>query len=117
MREKKIISLRLKFLLATVGVIGFAALLMSSSHREAPLIANDPLADNTDLYAFKSPQNPDKMIIIANYSPAELAYGGPNYSTFGTDVRYEIHVDNNKETSGDDKIGRASCRERVSSKV
>ena len=106
MREKKIISMRLKFLLATVGVIGFAALLMSSSHREAPLIANDPLADNTDLYAFKSPQNPDKMIIIANYSPAELAYGGPNYSSFGTDVRYEIHVDNNITTTGDDIIYR-----------
>ncbi len=106
MREKKIVSMRLKFLLATVGVIGFAALLMSSSHREAPLIANDPLADNTDLYAFKSPQNPDKMIIIANYSPAELAYGGPNYSSFGTDVRYEIHVDNNTATAGDDIIYR-----------
>lgn len=83
-----------------------AVMSISSSHREAPLIANDPQADNTDLYVFKSPQNPNKMIIIANYSPAELAYGGPNYYSFGTDVRYEIHVDNNTATTGDDIIYR-----------
>lgn len=83
-----------------------AVFTISSSHREAPLIANDPQADNTDLYVFKSPQNPNKMIIIANYSPAELAFGGPNYYSFGTDVRYEIHIDNNTATAGDDIIYR-----------
>jgi hypothetical protein len=82
------------------------ALLLSSSHREAPLIADDPLADNTDLYAFRSPANPDKVVIIANYIPAELPFGGPNYYTFGKDVRYEIHIDNNIETAGDDIIYR-----------
>ena len=51
---------------------------LASSHREAPLIANDPLADNTDLYAFRSPDDPNTMTIIANYIPAELPYGGPN---------------------------------------
>jgi hypothetical protein len=87
-------------------IVLLCAVLMSSSHREAPLIANDPLADNTDLYAFRSPANPDKIVIIANYIPGELPYGGPNYSNFGTDVRYEIHVDNNAETPGDDIIYR-----------
>ncbi len=71
-----------------------SVILISSSHREAPLIADDPLADNTDLYAFRSPANPDKVIIIANYIPFELPQGGPNYYNFATDVRYEIHVDN-----------------------
>ena len=66
----------------------------ASSHREAPLIANDPLADNTDLYAFRSPDNPETVTIIANYVPAELPQGGPNYYSFGEDVRYEIHVNN-----------------------
>ena len=62
------------------GSVFFAAfLLMSSSHREAPMIANDPHADNTDLYAFRSPDNADKIVIIANYIPAELPQGGPNY--------------------------------------
>ncbi|MEO7265120.1 MAG: DUF4331 domain-containing protein [Ferruginibacter sp.] len=102
----------MKKLITTAGwlkylcLAGLAVLSVYSSHREAPLIANDPLADNTDLYAFKSPQNPNKMIIIANYNPAELAYGGPNYSSFGTDVRYEIHIDNNTATAGDDIIYR-----------
>ncbi|MEP6748569.1 MAG: DUF4331 domain-containing protein [Bacteroidota bacterium] len=79
---------------------------MSSSHREAPLIANDPLADNTDLYAFRSPDNQNKVILIANYIPAELPYGGPNYNSFGENIRYEIHIDNNTATKGDDIIYR-----------
>jgi hypothetical protein len=71
---------------------------IASSHREAPLIANDPLADNTDLYAFRSPTNPNKVIIIANYIPAQLPFGGPNYTSFGENIRYEIHIDNNTAT-------------------
>jgi hypothetical protein len=77
-------------------------LLTSSSHREAPLISNDPLADNTDLYAFRSPDRPDKIIIIANYVPGQLPQGGPNYYSFGENIRYEIHVDNDVSTPGDD---------------
>lgn len=87
-------------------VIGISAILMSSSHREAPLISNDPLADNTDLYAFRSPDNPNKIILIANYIPAELPQGGPNFYTFGENIRYEIHIDNNLATPGDDIIYR-----------
>ncbi len=81
--------------------------LEASSHREAPLIADDPLADNTDLYAFRSPDaaanNASASVtIIANYIPLELPQGGPNYNTFGENVRYEIHVKNNPVTAGDD---------------
>ncbi len=78
----------------------------ASSHREAPLIADDPLADNTDLYAFRSPDNPEMITIIANYIPLQLPHGGPNYYTFGQDIRYEIHIDNNISTFGDDIIYR-----------
>ncbi len=74
----------------------------ASSHREAPLIANDPLADNTDLYCFRSPDDPNTITIIANYIPAQLPFGGPNYATFGENIRYEIHIDNDVSTSGDD---------------
>ena len=81
-------------------------LIVASSHREAPLIANDPLADNTDLYAFRSPDDPNTITIIANYIPAELPYGGPNYHSFGENIRYEIHVDNDASTPGDDIIYR-----------
>lgn len=78
----------------------------ASSHREAPLLLGDPLTDNTDLYAFRSPDNPDMITIIASYVPMQLAHGGPNYFTFGENVRYEIHIDNNIMTPGDDIVYR-----------
>ena len=74
----------------------------ASSHREAPLIANDPLADNTDLYAFRSPDDTNTVTIIANYVPLQLPQGGPNYASFGENIRYEIHIKNDATTTGDD---------------
>ena len=65
-----------------------------SSHREAPEISKDPVADSTDLYTFVSPSNPNNVVIIANYVPLESAAGGPNFYEFGDDVLYEINVDN-----------------------
>ncbi|MCB9306281.1 MAG: DUF4331 family protein [Lewinellaceae bacterium] len=78
----------------------------ASSHREAPLISNDPLGDNTDLYAFRSPDNPNTVTIIACYVPMQLPHGGPNYYGFGENIRYEIHIDNDISTPGDDIIYR-----------
>ena len=63
-----------------------------SSHREAPEISKDPVADNTDVYAFVSPDKPDTVTLIANFIPLQLPYGGPNFYEFGDDVLYEIHV-------------------------
>jgi len=74
----------------------------ASSHREAPLISNDPQADNTDLYAFRSPDDPNTVTIIANYIPFGSPEGGPNYYTFGTNIRYEIHIKNEATTAADD---------------
>ena len=74
----------------------------ASSHREAPLISGDPLADNTDVYAFKSPDDANTITLVANYIPFESPDGGPNYFTFGSAVRYEIHVKNKTTTAGDD---------------
>jgi hypothetical protein len=76
------------------GVLGTASTSVASSHREAPLISYDPLADNTDLYAFRSPDAPNTVTIIANFIPFEVPEGGPNFSTFGENVRYEIHIKN-----------------------
>src|SRR5690349_1623066 len=86
--------------------LGILQNVMASSHREAPLIANDPLADNTDLYAFVSPDDPGTVTIIANYIPMQLPQGGPNYYGFGENIRYEVHIDNNIATPGDDIIYR-----------
>jgi Domain of unknown function (DUF4331) len=65
-----------------------------SSHREAPEISKDPVADSTDLYAFVSPDRPGTVTIIANYIPLEAPDGGPNFYEFGHDVLYAINIDN-----------------------
>ena len=72
-----------------------------SSHREAPEISKDPVADNTDVYAFVSPNRPDSVTLIANYIPLEGPAGGPNFFEFGDDVLYQIHVDNDGDGVGD----------------
>src|SRR3954452_24474699 len=90
--------LRTLLLIPLLGVgLLFAGLLPSSasSHREAPLISEDPLADNTDVYAFVSPDRPDTVTLIANWIPLEEPAGGPNFFKFGDDVKYEINIDNN----------------------
>jgi len=65
-----------------------------SSHREAPEISKDPVADNTDTYAFVSPDRPDTVTILSNYIPLEAAAAGPNFYEFGDDVRYRIYICN-----------------------
>ena len=102
----------MKIFFKTIQAISVGLLLLpafqasASSHREAPLIANDPLADNTDVYAFRSPDDPSTITIIANYIPAELPHGGPNYNTFGEHIRYEIHIDNDASKPGDEIVYR-----------
>jgi hypothetical protein len=76
------------------AVMAFGPVTNASSHREAPLISNDPQADATDLYAFVTPDNPDTVTIIANYIPFEHPDGAPNFYGFSDDVLYEIHIDN-----------------------
>ncbi|MDQ6615029.1 MAG: DUF4331 domain-containing protein [Actinomycetota bacterium] len=65
-----------------------------SSHREAPEISKDPVADNTDVYAFVSPDDPGTVTIITNYIPLEAPAAGPNFYEFGDDVLYQIKIDN-----------------------
>ena len=72
-----------------------------SSHREAPEISKDPVADSTDVYAFVSPDKPDSVTLIANYVPLQGPAAGPNFYEFGDDVLYEIHVDNNGDGKAD----------------
>ena len=90
-------------LLAVVGA-ALAALFVArlapgssnaSSHREAPLISEDPTADNTDLYAFRSPDNPSTFTIVSNWIPGEDPAAGPNYYTFSQSAKYNVYVDRN----------------------
>jgi len=73
----------------------------AASHREAPLIANDPTADNTDFYMFRSWTNPANVVFIMNVIPAEEPSAGPNYFNFGDDVLYRINVDTNADGADD----------------
>ncbi|MFF5552534.1 DUF4331 domain-containing protein [Streptomyces olivaceoviridis] len=73
----------------------------ASSHREAPLISGTPQYDNTDLYAFVSPDKPDTTTIVANWIPFEEPAGGPNFYTFADDAQYDLHIDNNGDAQGD----------------
>ncbi|PQJ11147.1 hypothetical protein CJD36_014360 [Flavipsychrobacter stenotrophus] len=102
MQKNKYFLRGLRIIPALLGVMALGFTANASSHREAPLISLDPQADNTDLYAFRSPDNPNTVTIIANYIPFESAEGGPNYYSFGTNVRYEIHIKNKTTTMGDD---------------
>jgi Domain of unknown function (DUF4331) len=73
----------------------------ASSHREAPLISEDPSADNTDLYAFRSPDKPDTFTIVSNWIPGEDPAAGPNYYTFSPSARYNIYIDQNGDGKPD----------------
>ena len=98
--------MRKLFLLAIAGaciavaiVFGLRNSTNASSHREAPIISADPLADNTDLYAYRNPYDTSVVTIVANYIPLELTEGGPNYASLGEGILYEIHI-KNKTTVG-----------------
>ncbi len=93
----------------TAGVLGVSGALVlgtigttgASSHREAPMIMDDPVADNTDVYAFRSPDRPDMLTLMANWLPFEEPGGGPNFFRFGDDVLYAIHIDNDGDAVED----------------
>ena len=91
---------------AVFAVSGGAFLLaptasQASSHREAPLIAGDPRADNTDVYAFTSPDKTGTVTLLADWIPFEEPNGGPNYYPFATNTHYMLHIDNNGDGISD----------------
>jgi hypothetical protein len=97
--------------LAVLGVVLAGAVLVlrgpspeagkASSHREAPLIAEDPSADTTDLYAFRSVGAPNYLTVIANWIPAEDPAAGPNWYRFSQRARYSIKIDRNGDAKPD----------------
>ena len=102
-------SNRRKLLRRGVPAVGLAAAIAAgliapagaSSHREAPMISEDPTVDLTDVYAFVSPDKPDTVTLIANVNPFELPAGGPNFHKFSDDALYEIHVDSDGDALAD----------------
>ena len=105
-------SIRTALSAAALGLLGLALAVgparlrvapvaEASSHREAPLISTDPLADNTDLYAFVSPDRPNSVTVLANYIPLEEPASGPNFFRFDDNVLYQIRLDNNGDARVD----------------
>ncbi len=80
---------------------GASLTVLASSHREAPSIAEDQYVDNTDVYSFISPTNPDRLVIVANYVPLLLPQSGPNFYRFSDEARYEVHIDNDGDAKDD----------------
>jgi hypothetical protein len=104
--KKLVLGLLLAAAAAALGLVvatrgGGPGTAAASSHREAPLIAQDPTADNTDLYAFVSPDKPSTATIISNWIPGEDPAAGPNYYTFSPTARYDIYVDKNGDGKPD----------------
>jgi hypothetical protein len=88
MTSKHLFTGAMTALLATV-VAGTAS---ASSHREAPAIADDPSADNTDVWAWVTPTTHANLNIVAAWVPLEEPSGGPNFHGFSDQVLYEIHI-------------------------
>lgn len=99
--------MRLSHALVPLAALAFAATFVApqpanaSSHREAPGIATNPVADNTDVYFFVSPTDPSKAVLVGCWWPIEDPAGGPNYFHFGDDVDYAFHVDNDGDAKAD----------------
>ena len=100
-RKQLCVALGATIALTSTIIAGGINTASASSHREAPLISQDPTADNTDLYMFRDPHDNTKVDIIANYIGLEKPDGGPNFAKFGDDVRYEINIDNNGDVQDD----------------
>lgn len=101
MRRRHIRTVAGGTIVAMAALVASASPSLASSHREAPLISQDPVADNTDLYAFRDPKDANKVDIVANYIGLEQPAAGPNFTKFGDDVLYEIHIDNNGDVKDD----------------
>ena len=90
---------------AALGASIFAGLApiasRASSHREAPLTAADPQIDNTDLYAFRSPDQPNSISFVSSWIPFEEPAGGPNFYLFAEHTNYDINIDNNGDARAD----------------
>src|SRR5262245_23586923 len=93
--KKKLLSL------AGLSILAGAITATASSHREAPMIAEDGPADNTDVFAYISPTDPDKLVMVADYIPLLLPASGPNFYRFAEDAQYDINIDNDGDAVAD----------------
>src|SRR5919197_3755105 len=91
-------------ILALLLIVPASPVTWAASHREAPLIALDPAADNTDVYFFRSWEDLSKVVFIANVIPGQEPGDGPNYFNFDDEVLYAVNIDNNQDGVAEDIV-------------
>ncbi|HMJ74355.1 MAG TPA: DUF4331 domain-containing protein [Iamia sp.] len=102
MRTRRLLATGVALSLAGLGVAAVPGTPAgASSHREAPLIAADPVADNTDVFMFRDVNDPTMVNVVANFIGLEQPAAGPNFQKFGDDVLYELHFDNDGDVIDD----------------
>ena len=89
----------------------------AASHREAPLIALDPAADITDVYFFRSWEDPSKVVLIMNVLPGQEPSSGPNYFNFDDQVLYAFHIDTNANGRADNLVYEVRFKTRIQGTV
>src|SRR6187551_2217111 len=95
-------AMKKRFLtIAGMSLLAGAITATASSHREAPMIGEDQFADNTDVYAFISPTDANKLVLVADYVPLLLPQSGPNFYRFAEDAQYDINIDNDGDAVPD----------------
>src|SRR5919108_518122 len=102
MRQPQRIFRCIAALVTVLMIAPSAPIAWAASHREAPLIALDPTADITDVYAFRSWEDPTKAVFIMNVIPSQVPASGPNFFNFDDDVLYAFHIDLNADGDADD---------------
>ena len=103
---------KLALTLLTFSIASWGSPVFAASHREAPLTALDPAADNTDVYAFVSYDKANllrapadrRVTFIMNFIPGQSPGDGPNYFNFDDEVRYAINIDNDQNGKADDVV-------------
>jgi len=90
--------------LVALGGLGMPVSSWASSHREAPAISQDPTVDDTDPYAFVSPEDPSKVVLVGDWVPGEEPSSGPNYFRFSDAARYRINIDVDGQLPVDDIV-------------
>src|SRR5579862_1335936 len=106
---------RLGSALLAVFCVAMPAASWASSHREAPAISEDPTVDDTDPYAFVSPEDPTKVILVGNWIPGEEPSAGPNYYRFADAARYRINIDIDGQLPVDDIVYEFAFQTEVES--
>ncbi len=101
MRTHPLSAVKRPLLIALLTAVALSSSLLASSHREAPGISLDPVADNTDVYFFRDPVDPSRLVLISNWIPLEEPAGGPNFFHFGENIRYEFNVDSDGDAVED----------------